>query len=222
MLTIDPALRESLSATPILTRDHVSALTSAPAADVRRWTTGANPAVQRGVRTGWTPYTVSFAGLLEADLLHMLTQMPHMTARSASSVMRRLRAEHGPMVLIEHPTLVTDGKDVFLADDDDYVRVRDSQRAFAKVLERYTRRLIVEGDRVQAYRPERLSVASVDPLFNGGGLSLTTSRVPVSSIAGMLLAGEPAEAVAKDYQVPVEEVRAVERDLDWAWRASAA
>ncbi|MGW9803241.1 hypothetical protein [Micrococcus sp. KRD077] len=208
--------------TPILTRAQVVALTHAPEADVRRWTTGPNPAVQRAPRSGWTPFTVNFAGLLEADLLHMLTDMPHLGPRKASGVMRAIRQDHGPLALIEHPGLFTDGKDVFLLDAGVFTRVRDSQGAFAEVLERYTRRLVVRDGRVQEYRPDRLPIASVNPAFNGGGLSLMSNRTPVSAVAGMLLAGETPQSVALDYDLDVSEVQAVERDLEWAWQASAA
>ncbi|HAY86199.1 MAG TPA: hypothetical protein DCX88_00935 [Micrococcus luteus] len=220
--TMDRTRLKGRVMTPILTRAQVAALTQAPADDVRRWTTGANPAVQRPTSSRHTPFTVGFAGLLEADLLHMLSVMPGMTPRKASGALRGLRQDYGPLALIEHPRLVTDGKHIFFYEDGDYTRVIDQQGAFARVMDRYSRRLVVRDGYVQEYCPERLPIASVSPGHNGGALSLTSTRTPVSAIAGMLMAGETVGTVAWEYDVPVSEVEAVERELEWAWQATAA
>lgn len=220
MLTMERPTFESLATVPILTRGQAAALTSTDLSDVTRWTKGACPAIARPRRRHWSPYSVAFSGLLEADMLGMLAEMK-VPARRATALVRSMREQYGELARVENPGLVTDGTDMFLSLDNLLTRTRDRQGAFPEVLRKFLRRLVVVDGRVEEYRPDRMRFATVAPAFNGGALSLQESRIPVSALAGMLLAGEPAEVVAREYDAPLDEVKAVEADLEWAWQASA-
>lgn len=218
---IDEDLRTLLATTPILSREAAGAITLTDPARVESWTRGANPAVQRPRRVSWTPYSVGFVGLLEVDLLHRL-EAHGVPRRRAGSVMRSIREELGPLALLEKPQYVTDGTELFRKHPEGLTRVRDGQEAFAPVLDGFLGRVHLDKyGRVVEYTPEVLDFLSVNPLFNGGGLSHTATRVPVSSVVGSLAAGETPSYVADNFRMPVEHVEAIDDRRDWAILASA-
>lgn len=222
MLTmdIDEGLRTRLAVTPILSRDAAGALTGTASKDVTSWMSGASPAVQRPKRRGWSPYSVGFVGLLEVDLMHRL-QLHGVPRRRAGNALRNARAHLGELAVYEQPEFVTDGTDLFRRHRDGLTRLRDLQEAFDTVLEGFLSRVVLDDKgRAVEYSPERLSILSVNPLFNGGALSHTMSRVPVSSIAGSLAAGDPPSAVSRNYHVPLEDVEQIDEQRDWAFLAS--
>ena len=142
--------------------------------------------------------------------------------RRAGSVMRSIREELGPLALLEKPQYVTDGTELFRKHPEGLTRVRDGQEAFAPVLDGFLGRVHLDKHgRVVEYTPEVLDFLSVNPLFNGGGLSHTATRVPVSSVVGSLAAGETPSYVADNFRMPVEHVEAIDDRRDWAVLASA-
>ena len=218
---IDENLRTLLATTPILTREAAGAITLTDTSRVESWTRGANPAVQRPRRVSWSPYSVGFVGLLEVDMLHRL-EAHGVPRRRAGSVMRSIREELGPLALLEKPEYVTDGTELFRKHSEGLTRVRDGQEAFTPVLDGFLSRVhLDEHGRVVEYTPEIFDFLSVNPLFNGGALSHTETRVPVSSLVGSLAAGEAPSYVADNFRVPVEHVEALDERRSWALLASA-
>lgn len=215
-MDIDEDLRILLSTTPILTREAAGALTSTAPDQVASWTAGSNPAVQRPRRVGRSPYAVGFAGLLEVDLMHRLVAHG-VPRRRAGSVLRSIRSNLGDLAIIEKPEYVTDGTDLFRRDGSDLTRLRDKQGAFSPVLRDFLSRVRLDTEgRVEEYIPEQLDFLSVNPLFNGGGLSHTATRVPVSSLVGSLEAGAHPAAVAANFRVPLHDVEALDERRGWA------
>lgn len=116
---------------------------------------------------------------------------------------------------------MTDLTNTFLREGNELTRIQDSQGAFFEVIRKELRALRIGVDgRVEAYTPARLEIASVDPRFNGGALSITRTRTPVASVVGLLQAGESAPVIAADYGLTTDEVARIESDLDWAQAAA--
>lgn len=206
------------TSSPILTTRQVSALTAAPLNSVRNWTKRSNGLVHSiPNRRGWP--TIPFIGLVEAEVLTALSGI--LSPQKAAAVVRTLRESQGPDFVLSTPRLVTDLTSTFLQEGADLTRLRDQQGAFLPVIERDLRslRLGVDG-RVESFVPDRLQIASVDPRFNGGALSVTRNRIPVFAVVGSLRAGESVRSVAEDYSLTADEVERIERDIDWAEEAA--
>lgn len=216
---VPEAVQERALLIPIFTKRNVAALIGAREASVSAWTRGTAPAIGRGLKSGRSPLVIPFTGLLEAEVLQHL-EGSGISRRKSQTLVRGMREEHGPLAFTEY-RLVTDGKDVFVQSGVELMRTLDSQMAHYDVLKSFLARLSFdrEGRAVQ-YAPDRMPFASVHPLFNGGALSLTESKVPVFAIVGSLRGGEVPAAVADDYRVPLDHVQAIAHDLDWAEAAS--
>lgn len=213
--TTDPRL------IPILTRDNVAALIGAGSADVKRWTAGPDPAVQRGHSFGRSRLTVPFVGLVEADLIQHFRRAG-MSIRRINNVLRSIRSDRGELTLVDEPKLVTDGSDPFILEGQELMRTYDAQTSHQSILAGWLTQLEIGDDgAITEYRPKKHPNLSVNPRFNGGKLTVTQSRIPVWVIVDELRAGTPAEAIAKDYQVDVDIVREILNDISWAEKASA-
>lgn len=204
---------------PILTHGNVATLVDTNETRVRRWSSGKNPAVQRGQKAGRSRLTVPFVGLVEADVIQHL-MASGFSSRRAGSLIRGMRSEHGKSALVEKPELVTDGASMFIREGSDLERTHDSQMAHHGVLEDFLRHLKIENGRVVEFSPDRMKFTSVNPDFNGGALSLTDSRVPLFALVSDLRGGELPVSVAKDYRVSIEQVEAIYDNLDWAEQAA--
>lgn len=161
--------------------------------------------------------TIPFVGLAEGMVLAAFreTGLPLQRIRPA---LERLRAEHEFEHALASEHLYTDGAEVLYdyarAHSDKQLRlltvVRSGQRVFHEVIERYLTRITYEGGwAVRLVLPiteEPLIVADPErafgqPVFIHGGARLVDVR-------GRIGAGEDEVAVAQDYGVPLEDVRA--------------
>lgn len=203
---------------PILTTSQVAALTEVPSATLRSWSRGSGSILHTlPNRRGWP--TIPFIGLVEAEVAGSLLQF--LPSLRVKSILRALRAQHGEHVTLDAPHLVTDLSSTFLREGEELTRIPDSQGAFFEVIRNQLRTLRIGVDgRVEAFTPTRLDIASVDPRFNGGSLSITRTRTPVASIVGSLRAGEHSSTTAEDYGVTIEEVERIAADLEWAEAAA--
>lgn len=173
--------------------------------------------------------TVPFVGLVEATVVQAFrrTQLPMQRVRAAL----RLLAEQGEL---DHPLasnrLYSDGAQVLFdsakKSSDGQLRlltvVSSGQRVFHEVIQDYLARIHFDG----AWAAElivpvterellriRPSVASGDPLFVHGG-------APLSAVLSRYRAGESVQSLADDYEVPVDEIEEVLRDLRVAAQAA--
>ena len=161
--------------------------------------------------------TIPFVGLAEGMVLAAFreTGLPLQRIRPA---LERLRAEHEFEHALASEHLYTDGAEVLYdyarAHSDKQLRlltvVRSGQRVFHEVIERYLTRITYEGGwAVRLVLPiteEPLIVADPErafgqPVFIHGGARLVDVR-------GRISAGEDEVAVAQDYGVPLEDIRA--------------
>jgi uncharacterized protein (DUF433 family) len=203
---------------PILTTSQVAALTDVPTATLKGWTRGSGSILHTlPNRRGWP--TIPFIGLVEAEVAGSLLQfLPPLRVKS---ILRSLKAQHGDDFTLDAPHLVTDLSNTFLREGEDLTRIPDSQGAFFEVIRKELRTLRIGVDgKVEAFTPTRLDIASVDPRYNGGSLSITRTRTPVASIVGSLRAGEQSSVVAADYGLTVEEVERIAVDLEWSEAAA--
>lgn len=187
----------------------------------RRSFPGRSEVVQGPVITALEPErpggpTVPFVGLVEATVIQAFrrTALPMQRIRRA---LRRL-AEEGQL---DHPLasrrMYTDGAQIlfdYAAESADgqlrlLTVVESGQRVFHEVIRDYLARIefedswatslvvpVTDRELLRA-RPD---VADGDPLFLHGG-------APLSALISRIKAGEPIQSVARDYEVPVEDVR---------------
>lgn len=206
---------------PILTRGNVAALVGAGKRDVERWTSGKDPAVQRGRSLGRSSLVVPFVGLVEADLIRHLSNAG-LSSHKINSILRGMRTENGELAVVDHPEMVTDGTDMFVREGVELTRTKDRQLSHNAILGPWLTHLKIDQEgRVTEYYPDKLSIASVNPRFNGGKLSLTESRIPVWVIVDELQAGSKPDQIAADYRIHLQQVEAIADDLDWAEAATA-
>jgi uncharacterized protein (DUF433 family) len=203
---------------PILTTTQVAALTEVPSATLKGWARGTDSILHTlPNRRGWP--TIPFIGLVEAEVAGSLLQF--LSPLRVKSILRALKARHGDDFTLDAPHLVTDLSNTFLRDGEELTRIPDSQGAFLEVIRKELRTLRIGVDgKVEAFTPTRLDIASVDPRFNGGSLSLTRTRTPVASVVGSLRAGDHSSTVAADYGLTIEEVERIAADLEWAEAAA--
>ena len=161
--------------------------------------------------------TIPFVGLAEGMVLAAFreTGLPLQRIRPA---LDRLRAESELEHALASDRLYTDGAEVFYdyarAHGDKQLRlltvVRSGQRVFHEVIERYLARITYEGGwaarLILPITEEPLIVADPErafgqPIFIHGGARLADVR-------GRVGAGEDEAAVAEDYGVPLEDIRA--------------
>lgn len=216
--TVASSATDARVAWPILTTSQVAALTGVPSATLRGWTRGPSNIVHTlPNRRGWP--TIPFVGLVEAELAGSLLEI--LPAAKVRAVLKALKSHHGQEFTLDFPHLVTDLSSTFVREGEELTRLQDSQGAFLDVLRKDLRTLRVGVDgRVEAFTPLKLDIASVDPRFNGGSLSITRTRTPVASIVGSLRAGEKSGTIASDYGLTDDEVRRVESELEWAAAAA--
>lgn len=203
---------------PILTTSQVAALTDVPSTTLKGWSRGNNGILHTlPNRRGWP--TIPFIGLVEAEVAGSLLRF--LSPLRVKAVLRGLRAQHGEHVTLDAPHLVTDLSSTFLREGQELTRIPDSQGAFLEVIQKELRTLRIGVDgRVEAFTPTRLDIASIDPRFNGGSLSITRTRTPVASIVGSLRAGEHPSTTAVDYGLTIEEVERIAADIEWAETAA--
>src|SRR5437764_1420981 len=161
--------------------------------------------------------TIPFVGLAEGMVLAAFreTRIPLQRIRPA---LERLRAERDLEHALASEHLYSDGAEVLYDDartrSDKQLRlltvVRSGQRVFHEVIERYLTRITYEGgwaarlmlpiteEPLLLADPER---AFGQPVFVHGGARLADVRDRIK-------AGEDEEAVARDYGVPFEDLRA--------------
>jgi uncharacterized protein (DUF433 family) len=164
---------------------------------------------------GWP--TISVIGLAEAHTAYALRTHGWSMYHVIDYVKEEQKKHRFPLAT---PRLVTDGVDVFVEQHDELARLWDNQAPFSEVVAPWLVELVPWDDAVTGtYRPRQLDpdlgLVEVDPRFNGGQLSFTRNRVPLSVIAGALSSGDDLGEVADDFRLTHDEVALVERNLDW-------
>lgn len=208
---------------------------------LRAWTRGyksrsaARPAERRGPvvtalgAEGSDRRSIPFIGLVEAAVVQAFrrTGLPMQRIRRALEVL----SEQGELQhALASKKLYSDGADIlydYAQDHDDkqlrlLTLVSTGQRVFHEVITDYLDRiefgdmwasgivLPVTQRRLLRVVPE---VASGHPLFVHGG-------APLSAVRSRFLAGEPILSLARDYEVPAEDIEEVNRAI-WPEKAAA-
>lgn len=171
---------------------------------------------------------IPFVGLVEATVVQAFrrTGLPMQRIRKALEVL----SEQGELVhALASRRLYSDGAAVLYdysrSHPDDPIKlltvVSSGQRVFHEVVEEYLQRITfgdqwatelvvpVTGRPLLRVRPE---VAGGEPLFIHGG-------APLDAVRSRFTAGEPISSIARDYDVPADEI---EEALDAVWPSAAA
>jgi len=203
---------------PILTVRDVSELVGMPLDTVQAWAgqrrdRPAEFKTVRNLKRGWP--IVPLVGLAEASSLRALrAALPPSEVREAAAFIRQHLDGQYPLA---NRRLVTDGATAYVQEAGGSVRrIRDSQEAIVEAFEEHLRPLIfLEDEYPVAYRVERLHEVEIDPRFNAGRMHFARNKVPVFVVADLLRAGELPAAVQHDFGLTRQEIRSVQRELDW-------
>lgn len=161
---------------------------------------------------------VPFIALIEAYVLRSLRNLrlsPNKIADAAADVRREFGTEYG----LASRRIATDGIDVFIhyLETDEIARAGDQQMPIRGVINDYLRYILWEDDddfptrlTLRMYDPALAEVV-IDPRFAWGAPIVEPAKVPVTAVLGMWRAGEPADVVADEYGLNVEQVQALVR-----------
>jgi uncharacterized protein (DUF433 family) len=165
--------------------------------------------------------TVPFIGLAEGLVLAAFRQA-HVPLQQIRPALDFLRDEVGMDHALASRRLYLAGAELLwdYAQHDDadpraargvreLVAIRSGQRVFAEVVERYLRLITyAEDDLVERIQLPGYDTAVVaaDPRMNFGQPYFVHSGVPLESVLSRHRAGEPAEDLADDYGIPLDEI----------------
>lgn len=224
---IDDELDElAASSLPLYTKAEAARILGVSSSTFNNWTTGYK--YSRGGRKLAQPpiitvtdelfgLSVPFDGLAEAFVLMRLREagVPMQRIRPAVA---QLSIEMGLQKALLSERLKTDGAVVLFEylyrTDDDFdpapqlTEVVSKQAVFKVAVQDYLQTITYGADRIQAIRLDRAGPAvSIDPRINGGQPSLTDYGLRVSDVVGRFRAGESVEAIADDYEIPLEHAQ---------------
>lgn len=212
---------------PLYTLGEAARIVQATSSTVHRWARGytyrtpddgiqvaAQPLITT-TGTGRRP-VVPFVGLGETYVLNAFRRagVPMQRIRPA---LERLDKDMGVAAALASERLKTDGTEILYeyGENDptsglsELVVIRNGQRVFTEVVQQYIRTITYDDGWVRRIRlPQFESVdVQVDPDVNWGQPSLAVSGVRVQDIVSRVRAGEPADAVAADFDLPTSDVR---------------
>ncbi len=164
---------------------------------------------------------VPFLGFAEGYVLQAFrrAQVPLQRIRPA---LARLDEEFGLVHVLASRRLYTDGAEVlwdYAEDEGDtpearsarqLVVVRNGQRVFSEIVEDYLQQVSFADDGyAQRIRLRRYGQAEVvlDPRFGFGHPTFIHGRARVDNVFGAIRAGEPIDVVAREYGIPLDELR---------------
>jgi len=163
---------------------------------------------------------VSFIALTEAYVLEAL-RGAGVRPQRIRPALRRLQREFGTEYVLVAPELATDGIDVLWdfsrsPEGEGLIEGGSGQHVLREIVEDYLRYVNrgVDGmpTRLRLRSFEPLAVV-VDPWSGFGQPKFVNSGARVADVAAMLKAGEDAHAVAEEFGVSVDDVRAAARIL---------
>jgi uncharacterized protein (DUF433 family) len=164
--------------------------------------------------------SVTFMALAEAHVLAAL-RSAGVRPQRIRPALRTLQRQFGTAYVLVAPQLATDGIDVLWdfsrsAEGEGLIEGRTGQHVIREIVEDYLR-YVIRGDdglptqlQLRAFEPFKVVV---DPLRGFGQPKFEGSGARVADVAAMLKAGEDAHAVAEEFGISVDDVRAAARVL---------
>lgn len=212
---------------PLYTLTEAAHIAGAKPTTVHRWARGYTYRSPAGeVRTEAQPLitttgfgrkpVVPFVGLAEIYVLNAFRQVgvPMQRIRPA---LTRLAQEMGLSAALASERLKTDGTEILYeygamepaSGVSELVVVRNGQRVFTEVVERYLNTITYDAGWVRRIRlPQFGDVdVNVDPEINWGQPTLTSVGVRVQDVLSRIRAGEDPHAVAQDFDVPRFDIK---------------
>ncbi|MCB0991034.1 MAG: hypothetical protein R2770_09705 [Acidimicrobiales bacterium] len=186
------------------------------------------PVITSVPRSAGDDRSISFIGLVEATVVQAFRQtgLPMQRIRGALEVLSSQgELEHA----LASRQLYSDGADVLYdyaksADDKQLgllTIVSSGQRVFHDVISQYLERITFEdtwaSELILPVTERRL--LRVVPEVESGGPVFVHGGAPLSAVRSRLVAGEPVGSIARDYDVPVDEIQEA---VDAIWPAKQA
>lgn len=159
--------------------------------------------------------TVPFVGFAEAFVLQAARRAGVPDHRVRPGV-EAIKQEFPIEFALAHKRVYTDGAELLLRvlDDEDLEVARTSQRQFTDTV-RESLQLISYAEDGFAERlrlPQYKALVTVDPLIASGQPLVESGGVRVKDLIDRAHGGESAQAIARDFDVPVQEVREILRN----------
>jgi uncharacterized protein (DUF433 family) len=199
---------------PLLTPAEVSRHLGIPRSTLYYWLNeraGGAPLVHRvrPVRRGWP--SIPFAGLVEAYVLRSLRDLGMSKSRVREAA-GEVRQRFGTPFALSSSRIATDGTSIFIRyAETDLARAGDHQRPFPHDVSDHFRYISWAADgfanrlRLRQYPVDVV----IDPDFGFGRPVVEANLVPVDAVIGLWLAGEPAERIAEEHQLPSHQIEAI-------------
>jgi uncharacterized protein (DUF433 family) len=210
---------------PLYTLSEAAQIVDASASTVHRWARGYTYRTPGGIKVEAEPLitttgvgrgpVVPFVGLAETYVLNAFrrARVPMQRIRPA---LARLADELGIAAALASERLKTDGTEILYeyGEEDpgsgvsDLVVVRNGQRVFTEVVDRYLRTITYDNGWVRRIRLPQFPVdVQVDPAINWGQPSMASVGVRVEDVLSRIRAGEDYQAVARDFNLPRLDVK---------------
>ena len=217
--------QRSVYEVPLYTLGEAAQIVGAGRSTVHRWARGYTYRTPGGIAVEAVPLitttgigrrpVVPFVGLAETYVLNAFRQagVPMQRIRPA---LARLADELGIAAALASERLKSDGTEILFeygTEDpgsglSDLVVVRNGQRVFTEVVDRYLRTITYDAGWVRRIRLPQFPVdVQVDPDINWGQPSLVSIGVRVEDVLSRIRAGENYQAVARDFNLPRLEVK---------------
>lgn len=207
-----------LTSVPIYTFAEAARYLRMPASTVRYWAKGG--VVTRPDRSalrfeqvldGPPRQRLAFTDLAELLIVRELREQFNVAPRVIRRAQEYVRKTYGKPWYLYH--LAVYGKDLFLQhiEDTPVAASRSGQMALAGFLDDVLQRVEIDSGMVARIFPRvpyshQLRPVQISPFVSFGQPTITGTGIKVRTVAARFDAGEELEAIASDYEVPIESV----------------
>lgn len=154
-----------------------------------------------------------FVAIVEAFVLDAIKRAGFRSGKireAADGVRRHYRDPYA----LARPGLGTDGFEIFINSDDEYLRAADRQQAIRETVTNFKEFIDWEGDIPSRLRLRQFDNVILDPRFGWGRPVVQGNNVPLSAILGLWHAREPIDVIAEEFEMERTQVERVIQDYD--------
>lgn len=154
-----------------------------------------------------------FVAMVEAFVLDAIRRAGFRAGkiREAADGVRRF---YGDRYALARPGLGTDGFEIFIKNDDEFLRAADRQQAIRETITNFHEFIQWEGEVPTRLRLRQFDNVILDPRFGWGRPIVEGPNVPVSAIMGLWHAREPIDVIAEEFGMCRADVERVIQDYD--------
>lgn len=163
--------------------------------------------------TGHGAPVLPFVGVVEAFVLDAIKRAGFRSGKIREAA-QGVREHYGDQYALARPGLGTDGSEIFIKTDGDYLRAADRQQAIRETITHFHEFIQWEGNTPSRLRLRQFDNVILDPRFGWGRPVVADRNVPVSAIVGLWHAREPIDVIAEEFGMTRRDVERVIQDYD--------